>query len=111
MYKKTIFQGTSRRLTNHLVFLPEDELSVVQLHSVSAAVLSPGQVEAGFLLFGSCAMLCKQRNGQVSAMCWDTSQPLMKRVRYGEMLLVANFITMSLFTCTFETRKLQHNAF
>jgi len=32
-------------------------------------------MEAALLLFGSCAMLQKQQSGQVSAMCWDTSQP------------------------------------
>ncbi|XP_075561150.1 protein cordon-bleu [Pelecanus crispus] len=79
MYKKSVFEDTSHRLTDHLAFLPEDELSIVQLHSVSAGVLSPGQMEAGFLLFGSCAMLHKQRSSQVSAMCWDASQLLMKR--------------------------------
>lgn len=68
-------------------------------------------MEAGFLTSGSGAMLHKPRNGQVSAVCWDTSQPLVKWVRRGEMSLVANSVTMSLFTCTFEIGRLQRNAF
>lgn len=68
-------------------------------------------MEAGFLLFASCAMLHKQQRGQVSAKCWDASQPLLKWVTFEEMSLVANFITMSSFTYTFEIRKLQRNVF
>lgn len=67
-------------------------------------------MEAGFLMSRSGAMLHKQHSGQISAVCWDTSQPLVKWVRRGEMSLVANSVTMSLFTCTFETGRLQHNA-
>lgn len=111
MYKKiSVFEDTSHRLTSHLAFLPEDELSIVQLRSVSAGVCSHGQIEASFL-FDSCAMLQKQWSSQVSAVSWDTSQSLMKWVTSGEKSMVARFITMSLFTSTFETGKLQHGAF
>lgn len=57
MYKKSVFEGTSQGLTNHLAFLPEDELPIVQATECPCRSRSPAQREGGVPRAGSCAAL------------------------------------------------------
>lgn len=106
MYKKSAFEDTSHRLTNHLAFLPEDELLTVQAMERPCRSRSPAQREGSVPWAGSCAVLhaglCPA-SGRVSA-SRET------RHIWGDVP-GSKFVTRSLFTCTFETGKLRHDAF